>query len=154
MHACLTGLTRSAWTADLHTESTVVPVAAELSLSLTISPPPGALELAFVKLIMEEDGLEIFPYDPYEYEYGGFVDEDGLRIEQYNPYGYGRRRRRRKVYFLPVEIFSEIFLLVSKFPGDKRWNWRVLMLVCRRWHAIILSTPGLHSQLRIRRASQ
>ena len=28
------------------------------------------------------------------------------------------------------------------------------MLVCRRWHAIILSTPGLHSQLTIRRATQ
>jgi len=26
--------------------------------------------------------------------------------------------------------------------------------VCRRWHAIILSTPGIHSQLTIRRASQ
>ena len=28
------------------------------------------------------------------------------------------------------------------------------MLVCWRWHAITLSTPGLHSQLRIRRATQ
>jgi len=28
------------------------------------------------------------------------------------------------------------------------------MLVCRRWHATILSTPGIHSQLRIRRATQ
>ena len=28
------------------------------------------------------------------------------------------------------------------------------MLVCKDWHAIILSTPGLHSQLRIRRATQ
>ena len=27
------------------------------------------------------------------------------------------------------------------------------MLVCRHWHAIILSTPSLHSQLRIRRAT-
>ena len=55
---------------------------------------------------------------------------------------------------IPVEILSEIFLLVSQLPSDKRWNWRVLMLVCRVWHAIILSTPGLHSQLRIRRATQ
>src|SRR5258706_4586924 len=54
---------------------------------------------------------------------------------------------------LPVEILSEIFLLVSKFPGDKGWNWRVMMLACRHWHTIILSTPGLHSQLRIRRAT-
>ena len=28
------------------------------------------------------------------------------------------------------------------------------MLVCRHWHAIILASPGLHSQLRIRRATQ
>ena len=28
------------------------------------------------------------------------------------------------------------------------------MLVCRHWHTIVLSTPGLHSQLRIRRATQ
>ena len=28
------------------------------------------------------------------------------------------------------------------------------MLACRHWHAIVLSTPGLHSQLRIRRATQ
>ena len=28
------------------------------------------------------------------------------------------------------------------------------MLVCRRWHAITLSTPGLHSQLRIRKATR
>jgi hypothetical protein len=33
------------------------------------------------------------------------------------------------------------------FRGD-------LMLVCRRWHAVILSTPGIHSQLTIRRATQ
>ena len=55
---------------------------------------------------------------------------------------------------IPVEILSEIILLVSKFPGDKLWNWRVLMLVCHHWHAVILSTPGLHSQLIIRRATQ
>ena len=28
------------------------------------------------------------------------------------------------------------------------------MLVCRRWHAIVLSTPGIHSQLTIRRATR
>ena len=28
------------------------------------------------------------------------------------------------------------------------------MLVCRRWHAIMLSTPGIHSRLTIRRATQ
>ena len=62
--------------------------------------------------------------------------------------------RLRRTRALPVEILSEIFLLVSQFPGDKRWNWRVLMLVCRHWNAVVLSTPGLHSQLTIRRATQ
>ena len=60
----------------------------------------------------------------------------------------------RKAPYLPVEILSEIFLLVSQFPGGKRWDWRVLMLVCRHWHATILLTPGLHSQLTIRRATR
>ena len=32
-----------------------------------------------------------------------------------------------KTRFIPVEILSEIFVLVSHFPGDKRWNWRVLI---------------------------
>src|SRR5258706_8023958 len=63
-------------------------------------------------------------------------------------------RIRSKAESIPVEILSEIFMLVSQFHGDNRWNWRVLMLVCQYWHAVILSTPGLHSQLRIRRASQ
>ena len=55
---------------------------------------------------------------------------------------------------IPVEMLSEIFLLVSQFPGDKRWNWRVLMLVCRHWRVVMLSTPGLDFQLRIRRGTQ
>ena len=62
--------------------------------------------------------------------------------------------RLRNAHFLPVEMLSEIFLLVSQFPGNKRWNWSVLMLVCRHWRAVILSTPGLDSQLRIRRSTQ
>ena len=62
--------------------------------------------------------------------------------------------RLRNAHFLPVEMLSEIFLLVSQFPGNKRWNWRVLMLVCRHWHAVILSTPGFHTQLMIQRATQ
>ena len=45
-------------------------------------------------------------------------------------------------------------MLVSQFPEDNHWNWRALTLVCRHWHAIVLSTPGLHSQLTIRRATQ
>ena len=65
-----------------------------------------------------------------------------------------RNGRQSKAYLIPVEILSEIFLLVSQFPGDKRWNWRVLMLVCTHWHAVILSTPGFHSQFTIRKATQ
>jgi len=56
-----------------------------------------------------------------------------------------------KADLIPVEILSEIFLLIVQ-------NWspcrKKLMLVCRRWHAIILSSPGIHSQLTIRRATQ
>ena len=46
----------------------------------------------------------------------------------------------------PVEIFSEIFLYTIQ--ADPRSQTQ-LMLVCRRWHDIMLSTPGIHSQLRI-----
>jgi len=56
-----------------------------------------------------------------------------------------------KADLIPVEILSEIFLLaVQDWPGYRK----NLMLVCRHWHAIILSTPGIHSQLTIRRATQ
>ena len=106
----------------------VVPVAAELSPTLAISP--SALELAFVKSIMDSPG--------------------GIGWPAFSHW----LRRSSKAHSIPVEILSEIFLLVSQFPGDKRWNWRVLMLVCQRWHAIILLAPGLHSQLRIRKATQ
>ena len=47
---------------------------------------------------------------------------------------------------LPVEIFSEIFLYTVQADSSCRAN---LMLVCRDWHNIMLSTPGIHSQLRI-----
>ena len=73
----------------------------------------------------------------------------------YSPHRHRfRRQTRSKAQSIPVEILSEIFILVSQFPGDNQWNWRALMLVCQDWHDIILSTPGLHSQLRIRRATQ
>jgi len=56
-----------------------------------------------------------------------------------------------KADLIPVEILSEIFLLTL----HDWWRDRDrLMLVCRRWHAIMLSTPGIHSQLTIRRATQ
>jgi hypothetical protein len=56
-----------------------------------------------------------------------------------------------KADLIPVEILSEIFLLIVQDASAYR---RQLTLVCRRWHAIILSTPGIHSQLTIRRATQ
>jgi len=56
-----------------------------------------------------------------------------------------------KADLIPVEILSEIFLLVVQDWSGYRDD---LMLVCRRWHAIMLSTPGIHSQLTIRRATQ
>lgn len=53
-----------------------------------------------------------------------------------------------KARLIPVEIFFEIFLhTVQADPSSKQ----ELMLVCRRWYDIMLSTPGIHSQLRIRR---
>jgi len=67
------------------------------------------------------------------------------------------RRRRRllllpgKADLIPVEILSEIFLLTVQ---DRPYSRQFLMLVCRRWHAIMLSTPGIRSQLTIRRATQ
>jgi hypothetical protein len=56
-----------------------------------------------------------------------------------------------KADLIPVEILSEIFLLIAQ--GWSRYR-RDLMLVCWRWHAIIISTPGIHSQLTIRRATR
>jgi hypothetical protein len=55
---------------------------------------------------------------------------------------------RRKTHHFPVEIFSEIFLYTVQ--ADPRFQTD-LMLVCRYWHDIMLSTPGVHSQLRIYR---
>jgi len=56
-----------------------------------------------------------------------------------------------KADLIPVEILSEIFLLLEQHWSGYR---NYMMLVCRRWHAIILSTPGIHSQLTIRKATQ
>jgi len=51
-----------------------------------------------------------------------------------------------KAHFVPVEIFSEIFLYTIQDDPRSQTN---LMLVCRYWRDIMLSTPGIHSQLRI-----
>jgi hypothetical protein len=56
-----------------------------------------------------------------------------------------------KAHLVPVEILSEIFLLVLQdAPLDKE----TLMLVCQRWHDIMLSTPGITHRLWIRRATK
>jgi len=51
-----------------------------------------------------------------------------------------------RAHRFPVEIFSEIFLYAVQDDLHSQTN---LMLVCRYWHDIMLSTPGIHSQLRI-----
>jgi hypothetical protein len=51
-----------------------------------------------------------------------------------------------KAHRIPVEIFSEIFLYTVQGDPQSQTN---LMLVCRHWRNIMLSTPGIHSQLRI-----
>jgi len=56
-----------------------------------------------------------------------------------------------KADLIPVEILSEIFLLIVQ---GSPWHRTKLSLVCRRWHAIILSTPGIQTRLMIRRATQ
>ena len=53
-----------------------------------------------------------------------------------------------KSHLIPAEIFSEIFLYTIQADPRSQAN---LMCVCRHWHGIMLSTPGIHSQLRIYR---
>ena len=56
------------------------------------------------------------------------------------------RQSCHKAHHIPVEIFSEIFLYTLQ--GDPH-SQRGFMLVCRHWYDIVLSIPGIHSQLRI-----
>ena len=56
-----------------------------------------------------------------------------------------------KSHLIPVEIFSEIFLYTVHADPRSQAN---LMLMCRRWRDIMLSTPGIHSQLRIYRSTR
>ena len=53
---------------------------------------------------------------------------------------------RRNGHHVPVEIFSEIFRYTVQADPRSRTE---LMRVCRHWYDIMLSTPGIHSQLRI-----
>jgi hypothetical protein len=56
-----------------------------------------------------------------------------------------------KIHFIPVEILSEIFLLVvesrTEDPPVGATDQENLMLVCRRWETIMLSTPGIRSEV-------
>ena len=56
-----------------------------------------------------------------------------------------------KVHDIPVEIFSEIFLFMIHVNPHSQLN---LMLVCRRWRTVMLSTPGVRVPLRIGRSTQ
>jgi len=56
-----------------------------------------------------------------------------------------------KAHLIPVEILSEIFLFVIQdWPAAKAH----LELVCQRWYAIMISTPGIMYRLWIRRATK
>jgi hypothetical protein len=57
-----------------------------------------------------------------------------------------------KIYLIPVEILSEIFLLMvesGKIDLFKQTDQENLMLVCQHWESIMLSTPGICSEVRI-----
>jgi len=56
-----------------------------------------------------------------------------------------------KVHLIPVEILSEIFLFIEI---DWKGHYKSLMLVCRRWHDVVLSIPRIVSQLWIRRSTK
>jgi hypothetical protein len=56
-----------------------------------------------------------------------------------------------KAHLIPVEILSEIFLLVLR---DRPRYKETMALVCQRWHGIMLSIPGVTHRLWIRRATK
>ena len=56
-----------------------------------------------------------------------------------------------EAHLIPVEILSEIFLLVILDRPEAKER---LELVCQRWYAIVISTPGITSRLWIRRATK
>ena len=57
------------------------------------------------------------------------------------------------VHLLPTEILSIIFLLVVEDEYGTDYRMR-LMLVCRHWYAIMLSTPGIPSYLYINKSTK
>ena len=56
-----------------------------------------------------------------------------------------------EAHLIPVEILSEIFLLVLQYGSSYKTN---LVLVCQRWYAIMLSIPSITSRLRIGRSTK
>ena len=54
-------------------------------------------------------------------------------------------------HHFPIELYSEIFLYMVEADPRSRTE---LMLVCRHWHDILLSTPGIRSQLKIHRETE
>src|SRR5258706_5552588 len=69
-----------------------------------------------------------------------------FNLSNFNWRDFGRSQPFDKVHRIPVEIFSEIFAdRVQAVPSSQGR----LMRVCRHWYDIMLSTPGIHSQLRI-----
>ena len=60
-------------------------------------------------------------------------------------------RPASKAYLIPAEILSEIFLLIAQRSSRDR---KKVMLVCRDWHDVMLSTPGVPSELWIRRSTK
>lgn len=68
------------------------------------------------------------------------------------PHAVHRSQRISKAHLnIPVEILSEIFLLSDRdVEEDRLANGKQSMVVCRRWNNIMLSTPGVPSQLWIR----
>jgi len=65
-----------------------------------------------------------------------------------------------KAHLIPVEILSEIFMLVllddddDDDDDDEPGTQEILELVCQRWRAIMLLMPGVTSRLWIRRATK
>ena len=97
-------------------------------------------------------GWSDFDWPEFSSRYLDFNSESTFPSTFYNSHNSMTRDEiyqslpRHNVHRVPVEIFSEIFLYTVQADPRSR---RELMLVCRHWHHIMLSTPGIHSQLRI-----
>ena len=88
-----------------------------------------------------------FNWSDFNLRYLGLTFDSASSLFPFPFYNNHVSPPRHKAHLIPVEIFSEIFLYMVQADPRSRVK---LMLVCRQWHAIMLSTPGIHSQLRIR----